>query len=1547
MSNNIVKGSNDTGTGEYFIIRNDSTTAGLVASIEKPEVKQKFQWVYQPLSTDPSERSDFPLYTVPDRLTADSYVDEDALAGEHFYFNSSMYVVAEMRQTNNYGSQALNEYAYEEAVYNNQGRGFQGFRKISVRSNPAIGSTYETTSESTFHQVFPLAGKLESVKVMANNGVLINEEIYCYDGQTYNADTNSCNTPTGIYDTDGSIVFHPLNFKHSKNYELNNELINNKKLASDTITSISYDDYGNIFNQINTINTYQADINSPLPLGSLIRSETIDTFNTYDTAGETNWWIDKLLKTRVTKSSPGNGGNHITYSEFYWQENNQRILDCQFSYIGADAITGCDSVIDSVDISKTTFTYDTQDSNQNNNYGNIIEVTSQALDRGDISTRTVKTHYQASGYFPENITKVNPTGINQVTSFSYDLKTGQVTQTVQADGNYVTTNYDPFGFKRQGQFFDSTATSLSPTAYTSLRNCNGACTSQQTIVHKIKLIADAELTLIAGEPILEYYTEQRQNGQPQVITWYDNANNPILTQTFHSDNTGTDKYNYVVNITSPLGVGIISTEPFVNTADAFPSISMVDIQGRITDKVTLIGNLANNSTGDCQLQTLYDHQGGLTEITASYSGIDCPESSVGTLAMSRFYDATGKLLSTKDALNKTVTYKYDASGNPSRLIDINNNTIFTTFDALGRKSRVVDPNMGIKDFSYNGFGEVIQQTAGGENYSTYYQYDSFGRITHQYSNVDVDLSPNSNTRSYHDHYIYDDAIGGLLVNVTRQSNKFTTTGGCNNCFSTVFNKSLSYDNQRRLIAETTNLPAALTVNSTLPGASDLVEYTTQFFYDSRYNRLKQVIYDGRYSIANIYTRHGALESQYDMLALHNVMQVTDWNYKGQETRRIFNNNPDFSSETEYYPSTGQVAEIRNYSGTGTEHETLSYEYDPWGNIQQQKLDRNNNTGTDLATEIFSYDKLHRLKTAAVNGLVKTYDYDSLGNITQKSDFSLGYTYGITGTNNTTCSSTSAGPNAVASALLIDSRGTISYDYDAKGNRVKDCIAGTEQASYIYDYNNLLVESTSNITGNNQTLEFNYGADNQRYRKYDYANNEITLYANKDYEEIYKAGSTIPTQRKYYITSYLTITKDVTGTRRNFMQKDRLDSTTQILDESGTVLHTKSYDAFGKPRNGDWSDMAGGLFQAKLDFSDTNGTIDLTKRGFTDHEHLDEMQLIHMNGRMYDYNNARFLSVDPFIQAPTSTQSLNPYTYIFNNPLSGVDPTGYAAQGDSFIRKTKFAPTGSQIKSGTTLSGVSTGGTSFSISTNGRGQVLSSNGLDKLGTKGASTQSGKSGDVSGTGNQSTVFKRGGNTSSGTVSGNVNTTQNNGKSKFENKGFISRFSQFAFTSDFGITELNDLAEMIDLLDANNEPILDEINSLAKKEGVDINFTTMNLRTNPPTRQNSMAVMILADGRLVVSLNTRSGLLLKDGVQSPVVGLLHEGNHVKTILKNFITIKNLLLNGKIRKIRKFKRKDDKQIIKGPETSFSKKLNQPVRKKHSSGKPVQVKCATCTDQL
>ena len=39
---------------------------------------------------------------------------------------------------------------------------------------------------------------------------------------------------------------------------------------------------------------------------------------------------------------------------------------------------------------------------------------------------------------------------------------------------------------------------------------------------------------------------------------------------------------------------------------------------------------------------------------------------------------------------------------------------------------------------------------------------------------------------------------------------------------------------------------------------------------------------------------------------------------------------------------------------------------------------------------------------------------------------------------------------------------------------------------------------------------------------------------------------------------------------------------------------------------------------------------------------------------------RFAQADPIVQAPENGQSLNRYSYVFNNPLSYTDPTGYTA-----------------------------------------------------------------------------------------------------------------------------------------------------------------------------------------------------------------------------------------------------------------------------------------------
>jgi RHS repeat-associated protein len=48
----------------------------------------------------------------------------------------------------------------------------------------------------------------------------------------------------------------------------------------------------------------------------------------------------------------------------------------------------------------------------------------------------------------------------------------------------------------------------------------------------------------------------------------------------------------------------------------------------------------------------------------------------------------------------------------------------------------------------------------------------------------------------------------------------------------------------------------------------------------------------------------------------------------------------------------------------------------------------------------------------------------------------------------------------------------------------------------------------------------------------------------------------------------------------------------------------------------------------------------TRRGYTGHEALDNVMLVHMNGRVYDPRIGRFLSADPYIDGADTTQGWN-------------------------------------------------------------------------------------------------------------------------------------------------------------------------------------------------------------------------------------------------------------------------------------------------------------------
>ena len=113
----------------------------------------------------------------------------------------------------------------------------------------------------------------------------------------------------------------------------------------------------------------------------------------------------------------------------------------------------------------------------------------------------------------------------------------------------------------------------------------------------------------------------------------------------------------------------------------------------------------------------------------------------------------------------------------------------------------------------------------------------------------------------------------------------------------------------------------------------------------------------------------------------------------------------------------------------------------------------------------------------------------------------------------------------------------------------------------------------------------------------------------------------------------------------YLHRDYLGSIVMLTDEDGNIAERRHFDPWGQPIK--IADGAG----------NTLDKLTLLDRGFTGHEHLQTVGLIHMNGRLYDPALHRFLQPDNFVQDPFNTQNFNRYGYCLNNPLVYVDENG--------------------------------------------------------------------------------------------------------------------------------------------------------------------------------------------------------------------------------------------------------------------------------------------------
>lgn len=231
-----------------------------------------------------------------------------------------------------------------------------------------------------------------------------------------------------------------------------------------------------------------------------------------------------------------------------------------------------------------------------------------------------------------------------------------------------------------------------------------------------------------------------------------------------------------------------------------------------------------------------------------------------------------------------------------------------------------------------------------------------------------------------------------------------------------------------------------------------------------------------------------------------------------------------------------------------------------------------------------------------------------------------------------------------SSCLISDGPSHTMTYDNNGNITQD---GSRRFTYSsYDL-------VTNITQGGESTRFKYDANRQRFERYDVkveagvTSYLTTLYVG-GYEKVTRSGGNKPalTEQKLYVGN-LVITKRSNNTVDEFyLHKDHQGSTTTITNKSGNVVQQFTYDPWGKQT-------------AAYSHSLLNDYIaPAASKGYTGHEGIDNLNLIHMNGRIYDPTIGRFLQADSHIQAPNNGQSYNRYSYVLNNPMSHTDPSGY-------------------------------------------------------------------------------------------------------------------------------------------------------------------------------------------------------------------------------------------------------------------------------------------------
>lgn len=617
----------------------------------------------------------------------------------------------------------------------------------------------------------------------------------------------------------------------------------------------------------------------------------------------------------------------------------------------------------------------------------------------------------------------------------------------------------------------------------------------------------------------------------------------------------------------------------------------------------------------------------------------------------------GAVVRSTDTTGAQVVQQYDAFGNLVITKDPLGNRIRVDYDARGRKVATNDPDAGVVAYCYDALGQLkAQQTSamrGSHTPAACPAIDSTMTAPQiaQWTTIAYDALGRMTSRAepeYTSYWSYD----GCTMGVGKLCQSGTSHG---------VTRKFEYDSLGRPSKQRTDvagdLSAGIAVSYDASGRLLTQTYPTGVKLRYQYTPkgfLSAVQLDTKVNVGGTSLAPGS--------ALWRAGAFNAW---GKAEKSSYGNG--VNNRTEFQAQTGRVVALAAGADATKTVVDQSFLWDSLS-LLVRRLDRVGDGSGVNVQDLFTYDDLGRLTQYDVSGgspnspsiRTVTLQYNALGMLLSKSDVG-NYVYGAQGM-----------ANGRPHAVLGVQEQRWNYGYDLNGNATS--ATGGKWRSVTYTSFNM----ADVITGAGPQSNWKYDESHQRIKET--RSDRITWYLHPDNagglgfeREIASNGTQ---SNRHYISAggqaiAVLVTNGslpaldatamapadlttVNAQKLEYWHKDQLGSLIATTDHAGAVTARYSYDPFGKRRYANSSyDAYGNLV---VDWRTDGGPG--TDRGFTGHEHLDDMGIVHMNGRLYDPTIARIMQADPFVQEPRNLQNYDRYAYCFNSPLVCTDPTGY-------------------------------------------------------------------------------------------------------------------------------------------------------------------------------------------------------------------------------------------------------------------------------------------------